>query len=311
MFATLATTVPADDEHWAFELKWDGVRALAYLDGTSIHLESRNLNDVTPRYPELEPLAHVLGGRAALLDGEVVAFDEHGKPSFQRLQGRMHLTGERRVASRMPSTPVVYVIFDVLHFDGRSTRDLAWDERRHLLESLELAGPSWQTPRAHLGGGAALLAASAAAGVEGVVAKRRTSPYRPGRRSRDWLKLKNHLRQEVVVGGWVPGAGNRAGRIGALLAGYHDATGLRFAGKVGTGFTGEELDRLGEALGRIERPTTPFVDRVPYRDAHFVEPVVVAEVEFTEWTDAGTMRHPSYKGIRDDKAATDVRRESD
>lgn len=311
MLATLATAAPADDDRWAFELKWDGVRALAYLDGRSVHLESRNLNDVTPRYPELVPLAGALGGRAAVLDGEVVAFDEQGKPSFQRLQGRMHLTGERRVASRMSDTPIAYLIFDVLHLDGRSTRDLAWDDRRGLLESLELAGPSWQTPRAHLGGGAALLDASRAAGVEGIVAKRRSSTYLPGRRSRDWLKLKNHLRQEVVIGGWVPGAGNREGRIGALLAGYHDDVGLRFAGKVGTGFTDRELDRLGAVLRRLERPATPFADRVPYRNARFAEPVIVAEVEFAEWTAAGTMRQPSYKGIRDDKPATDVRRESD
>ncbi len=309
MLATLAEGVPPDDGEWAFELKWDGVRVLAYVEGGALRLESRNGNDVTARYPELAPLAASLGGRAAVLDGEVVAFDAAGRPSFQQLQGRLHLTGGHRVAAQVAATPIAYVIFDVVHLDGRSTRDLPWHDRRAVLDGLGLAGPSWQAPPPHVGDGAGLLAATAAAGLEGVVAKRRRSPYLPGRRSRHWLKIKNHRRQEVVIGGWVPGAGNRAGRIGALLAGYHDESGLRFAGKVGTGFTTRELDRLGAVLAPIERAASPFVDRVPYRDARFVEPVLVAEVEFTEWTDAGTMRHPSYKGLRDDKAAADVRRE--
>jgi bifunctional non-homologous end joining protein LigD len=314
MFATASTEVPADDEAWAFELKWDGVRAVAYLrgDGT-IHLESRNLNDVTARYPEVHGLADAWPGHALVLDGEVVAFDEEGKPSFGALQTRMHLANEREVAARSGSQPVAYLIFDVLHLDGQSTRHLPWLERRIVLDRLDLSGPSWQTPAAHLGGGADLLAASKAGGLEGVVAKRTSSPYLPGRRTKDWLKIKNTCRQEVVIGGWLPGAGNRTGRIGALLIGYYDdedEAALRFAGKVGTGFTGAELDRLAALFEPLTRPTSPFADRVPFRESVFLEPSLVAEVEFTEWTHTGTLRHPSYKGLRDDKPASAVRREA-
>lgn len=310
MLASATSDLPADDEEaWAYELKWDGVRAIAYLHDGTLHLESRNLNDVTPRYPELHGLARACPGHDMVLDGEVVAFDPQGRPSFSLLQTRMHLTGERDVASRVGLCPLAYLIFDLLHLDGCSTRDLPWQDRRRLLDGLELGGPNWQTPAAHFGSGAAVLEASRSGGLEGVVAKRTLSPYIPGRRSRDWLKVKNTCRQEVVIGGWLPGAGNRTGRIGALLAGYYDDGGLRFAGKVGTGFTDAELIRLAGLFAPLTRPTSPFVDKIPYRQARFLEPCLVAEVEFTEWTHNGTLRHPSYKGLRDDKAPGEVRRE--
>jgi bifunctional non-homologous end joining protein LigD len=273
-------------------------------------LESRNLNDITPRYPELHGLATAMPGHDVVLDGEVVAFDEHGRPSFSVLQTRMHVVGERKVASLVGAAPIAYLIFDVLHLDGRSTRGLEWTERRAVLESLELQGAAWQTPKAHVGSGPAVLEASKAGGLEGVVAKRITSTYVPGKRSKDWLKIKNTCRQEVVVGGWLPGGGNRTGRIGALLVGYHDDEGLRFAGKVGTGFSDAELTRLGRLFADRERPSSPFVDKVPYKLSRFLEPELVAEVEFTEWTHNGTLRHPSYKGLRDDKPASAVVRET-
>lgn len=314
MLATAASDLPPDpDGDWAYELKWDGVRALAYLRAGTIRLESRNLNDITPRYPELHGLADACPGFDLVLDGEVVAFDPEGRPSFSLLQTRMHVTGERNVAARVGTAPLAFLIFDVLHLGGRSTRALPWSERRRLLDELELTGPGWQTPKAHVGPGVggAVLDASKAGSLEGVMAKRTSSLYAPGRRSRDWLKIKNTCRQELVVGGWLPGSGNRAGRIGALLAGYHDDGGaLRFAGKVGTGFTDAELTRLGGELERRARATTPFADKVPYRAARFVEPELVMEIEFTEWTHNGTLRHPSYKGLRDDKAATAVVRET-
>lgn len=312
MLATPSPGLPDDDgEGWAYELKWDGVRALAYVRNGDIHLESRNGNDITPRYPELRGLADAVGRRPVVLDGEVVAFDTEGRPSFSILQTRMHVVGERNVAARVGSSPLAYLVFDVLHLDGRSTRDLSWLERRALLESLELAGAGWQTPNAHIGSGAAVYEASRARKLEGVIAKRTASPYAAGRRSRDWLKIKNTCRQEFVIGGWLPGAGNRTGRIGALLAGYHDETGaLRFAGKVGTGFTDAELTRLRSLFEARARSDSPFVDRVPYKNARYVEADLVAEVEFTEWTHNSTLRHPSYKGLRDDKPASDVRRET-
>jgi bifunctional non-homologous end joining protein LigD len=312
MLATPAKALPPEHgDDWAYELKWDGVRAVAYLHDGGIHLESRNLNDITGRYPELHGLADAVAGRALVLDGEVVAFDEQGRPSFSLLQTRMHVTGERNVAARVGLAPLAYLIFDVLHVDGASTRDLPWIERRAVLDGLELNGPGWQTPKAHVGVGAAVLEASKAGGLEGVMAKRTASTYTPGRRSRDWLKIKNVGRQEVVVGGWLPGAGSRTGRIGALLVGYHDETGaLRFAGKVGTGFTDAELTRLGALFAGLAVDASPFADKVPYKAARFLDPTLVAEVEFTEWTHNGTLRHPSYKGLRDDKDAGAVVRET-
>ena len=311
MLATASSDLPEEHgDDWAFELKWDGVRALAYVCDGALRLESRNGNDITARYPELHPLADAAPARRLVLDGEVVAFDEHGKPSFSRLQTRMHVLGERNVAALVGSSPLAYLIFDVLHIDGRSTRSLPWGERRPLLEALDLKGSGWQTPAAHIGGGAAVHQASKAGGLEGVMAKRTSSVYTVGRRTRDWLKIKNTCRQELVIGGWLPGAGNRTGRIGALLTGFHDDDGgLRFSGKVGTGFTDAELERLAETFEPIRRSASPFADKIPYRDARFVEPTLVAEIEFTEWTHNGTLRHPSYKGLRDDKPALDVRRD--
>jgi bifunctional non-homologous end joining protein LigD len=315
----LATPSPSglpagDDDEWAHELKWDGVRAVAYLHDGAIRLESRNLNDITPRYPELHGLASARPGHDLVLDGEVVAFDPEGRPSFSLLQTRMHVVGDRKVAALVGAAPLAYLIFDVLHVDGESTRDLPWLERRAVLEGLELQGSGWQTPKAHVGSGPAVLEASQAGGLEGVVAKRTSSTYTPGKRSKDWLKIKNTASQELVIGGWLPGAGNRTGRIGALLAGYHDTRDegapLRFAGKVGTGFSDAELTRLGKLFAGLDRSTSPFADKVPYKAARFLEPTLVAEVEFTEWTHNGTLRHPSYKGLRDDKPASAVVRET-
>ncbi|HVF32360.1 MAG TPA: non-homologous end-joining DNA ligase [Acidimicrobiales bacterium] len=312
MLATAGAGLP-DDPHgeWAYELKWDGVRALAYLHDGRLRLESRNLNDITPRYPELHGLVEARPGQDLLLDGEVVAFDPAGRPSFSLLQTRMHVQGDRYVAALVGQVPIAYLIFDVLHVDGSSTRDLPWTERRALLESLELQGPGWQTPKAHVGAGVgpAVLEASQAGGLEGVMAKLASSTYTPGRRTKEWRKIKNVRRQELVVGGWLPGAGNRTGRIGALLVGYHDEAGLRFAGKVGTGFSDAELRRLGARFEALARDASPFVDKVPYRQARYLDPSLVCEVEFTEWTHTATLRHPSYKGLRDDKPAAAVVRE--
>lgn len=315
MLATPAAELPADDAGWAYELKWDGVRAVAYVDGRNgwIHLESRNLNDVTPRYPEVHAIAQDCGGRRLVLDGEVVAFDELGRPSFGRLQPRMHVTDDRIVQLRMVDTPVIYLVFDVLHLDGHSTRSLPWTARREVLEGLALAGPNWRVPPAQVGDGASLLDASKAGGLEGVVAKRLSSPYVPARRTKEWLKVKNTCRQEFVIGAWVPGSGNRLGRIGALLVGYYEDGAFRYAGKVGTGFTDAELESLAAKLAPLTRHASPFDDPVPNpdaREARWLEPQLVAEIEFSEWTHTDTLRHPSYKGLRMDKPAELVVRET-
>lgn len=301
--------MPEDEDRYGFEIKWDGVRALAYLERGRVSLESRTGRDITAQFPEAAGLAGPLGRRQAVLDGELVAFDDAGRPSFQRLQGRIHLASAELVRQRMKTTPVILMLFDVLHLSGRNTRVLPYEDRRALLEGLELDGPSWQTPGYHVGEGSKLLAASREQRLEGVIAKRLGSIYEPGRRGGAWLKIKNVRSQEVVIGGWLPGKGRRSGTIGALLAGYNEDGELRYAGKVGTGFGEEDLKRLVEKLKPLRRDGSPFVGRQPERGSIFVEPKLVAEVEFGEWTRAGTMRHPSFKGLRTDKPARDVVRE--
>jgi bifunctional non-homologous end joining protein LigD len=300
MLAVLST-LPRDEERWAFEIKWDGVRAIAYCDGGQLRLQSRNLRDVTSRYPELRAMAAELGSREAVLDGEVVAFDQHGRPSFERLQSRMNLASESAVRRRMNDIPVTYLAFDLLYLDGRSLVDEPYTERRSRLRELALDGASWQTPGEHRGEGAKLLELSAARGLEGLVAKRLDGRYLVGRRSKAWLKVKNTLRQDLVVGGWLPGRGRRSETLGALLVGYHDPDGaLRYAGRVGSGLTEAELDRLIAALGPLRRAESPFKGRQPPREGIFVEPRLVAEVEFREWTRARTLRAPVFKGLRTD-----------
>ena len=313
MLARLAP-LPADDSEWAFEIKWDGIRAIAYSEPGRLRLESRNLNEITPRWPEVRALNRALSSHSAVLDGEIVAFDGDGRPSFERLQQRMHLSSDSAVRRRAKDLPAVYVLFDLLHLDGHSLMGLPYVERRERLRELDLNGPAWLTPEYHAGSGAALLAASRERGLEGIVAKRLRSPYEPGRRSTSWIKVKNTRRQEIVIGGWLPGQGRRRERIGALVAGYYDeAAGdeplLRFAGKVGTGFDEAALVELARLLAADERATSPFSGRQPPKGAVFVEPRHVAEVEFTEWTAEGLLRHPSYKGLRDDKPLREVVRE--
>ena len=307
-----AGSLPADDQRWAYEIKWDGVRAIAYSTPGELHLESRNLKDITVAYPELARLNRALSSHSAVLDGEIVALGGDGRPSFGALQHRMQVTSKAQAKRLAKSTPATYVIFDLLWLDGHSITDLPYSERRELLTALELNGSSWQTPEHLLGSGSAVLAASAEQALEGIVAKRLDSTYQPGGRPGTWVKIKNIHRQEFVIGGWVPGKGSRAAGIGALLVGVHDESGmLRYSGRVGTGFTEQELDCLVKLLRPLERPGSPFAagGTRPPRDAVYCEPKLVAEVEFREWTAAGSLRHPSYKGLREDKPAGQVVRE--
>jgi bifunctional non-homologous end joining protein LigD len=294
-----AGKLPADEERWSFEIKWDGVRALVYSQPGRFRIEGRRLTDMTDRYPELRPLNRQLGSRDAVLDGEIVAFDENGRPSFERLQSRMHLTGESRVKRRAKEIPVVLAIFDLLYLDDRSLMALPYEERRAKLEELGLEGPNWRTPAAHPGEGSALKDASEQQGLEGIVAKRLGSPYEPGRRSPHWIKVKNKRRQELVIGGWLPGEGKRENTIGALLVGLHEPDGrFRYAGRVGSGFTDRALRELEELLAPLRRRGSPFEGEPrPPRGAAFVEPELACEVEYTEWTSEGLLRHPVYKGL--------------
>jgi bifunctional non-homologous end joining protein LigD len=303
----LATTgaLPREEEGWAFEIKWDGVRAIAYAQGGTLRLESRNGRDITPRYPELRELGRALGAREAIFDGEVVAFDG-GRPSFQKLQSRMHLTSEHAVRRLAASDPVTYMIFDLLYLDGHSLMERDYEARRAVLLELGLSGPAWQAPAHHVGDGARLLEASNAQGLEGIIAKRLDCPYTPGRRANGWVKVKNIRRTEAVIGGWLPGEGGRSGRLGALVVGFYDDGELRYSGRVGTGFTEAELGRLGALLEPLTREDSPFSGRQPPKLTRFVEPRLVCVVDYSEVTSAGTLRQPSYKGLRDDLEARQV-----
>jgi bifunctional non-homologous end joining protein LigD len=324
MLAKLAHALPPDDdESWAYEIKWDGVRALAYIENGETRLESRTLEAITHRYPELAGLGEALAPHNAVLDGEIVALDENGVPRFQLLQRRMGVSREETIRRRAEEAPATYMAFDLLHLDGRSTMALPYAQRRALLGGLGLAGPRWQAPSHHIGEGRALFELAQTRGLEGVVGKQLDSPYRPGRRSSEWIKVRNRPRQELVIGGWTPGEGRRAGGIGALLLGYWDKTPaqakrsgepqrLLFAGGCGTGFTDRELERLAGLLAPLRRETSPFEPSIggpKNKHSIFCRPELVCEVEFTEWTHEQTLRQASYKGLRDDKPSHDVVRE--
>jgi bifunctional non-homologous end joining protein LigD len=300
----LATSgpLPPDDGRWAFEIKWDGVRAIAHSEPGRLRFHSRNLNDITARYPELSKLNRALSSHRAILDGEIIAFDVEGKPSFSALQGRMHLTSESQVRRLAKSNPVSYVIFDLLWLDGRSLLREPLSERRARLAELGLDGDRWMAPEYVVGNGAAIQAASREQGLEGIVGKRLDCAYEPGRRSRGWIKVKNVSREDVWIGGWMPMRTHpprRENRIGALLVGLPDGEGgLAYAGRVGTGFTQDELDRLGALFKPLATDTSPFgASKGVPRAARFLTPTLRCCVEFVEWTKDGRLRAPSYKGL--------------
>ena len=311
MFARLGELPPErEDASWGYEVKWDGVRAVAHADAGHLTLTGRNGTDFTPRYPELRAMGNALGSRRVILDGEVVAFDPEGRPSFERLQGRMHLASDSAVRRRMKDIPATYVAFDLLWADGRALGDLPYSERRGLLADLDLNGASWRTPAHRAGDGTALLAASVQQELEGIVAKRLDSPYEPGRRSGAWIKVKNHGAQDVVIGGYTRGEGGRSASLGALCVGVYDDEGkLAYAGKVGTGFTETTLGLARRKLSELHTESSPFDGRQPPKGTQFVEPKLVARVEFREWTRTGTLRAPAFKGLREDVDATAVVRE--
>ena len=312
MLATLGT-LPTKDRGWAYEFKWDGIRAVTYVDGGRVRALTRNGNDVSEVYPELRELGQQLGATSVVLDGELVAMDDAGRPSFSKLQNRMQVRGAAQVRRAAAATPVHYLIFDVLYLDGRPLINESYDERRSILESLALDGPHWVVTDSFTDvSGDKVLDVARSGGLEGVVAKLRAGRYQPGRRSDAWIKVKLTRTQEVVIGGWAPGKGNRQQTFGALLAGVPGAEGLEYVGKVGTGFTSEQQDELLDMLRPLTRVDSPFVTPVPSAHragATWVEPTVVGEVRFTEWTKDGQIRHPAWRGLRPDKDPKEVVRE--
>jgi bifunctional non-homologous end joining protein LigD len=305
MLATLVEQAPTGRE-WAYEHKLDGYRLIAVRDAATVALWTRNRQDRTRSFPEVVDAVRLQAPGRVVLDGEVVALDGP-VASFGRLQRRAGIDDER--AARASGIEVVYVVFDVLHVDGVDLDRLPWEQRRGLLGEIVQPTSALRCSEVIDGDGGELLAQACADGWEGLIAKRRTAPYQPGR-SRDWLKLKCLARQELVVGGWTEPAGSRQG-LGALLVGYHDAGRLTYAGKVGTGFSTATLRQLRQRLEPIERRHSPFVvDSPTGRGLHWVEPRLVVEVAFTEWTGAGRLRHPRFVEVRDDKDPSDVGREA-
>jgi len=307
MLATVGE-MPADPEKYAYEFKWDGVRALIRVEGGRLQIFSRAGNDVTATYPDLAELGRQLGSAQAWLDGEIVAF-AGGRPSFAELQKRMHIGNSAQARKMAAQVPVSLLVFDLLHFEGRSLLRLPFADRRALLEKLELRGHNWYTSPSYPGAGDAVLKASREQGLEGVIAKRLDSRYVPGR-STAWIKVTDVRPQEVVIGGWRPGEGRREGVIGALLLGVPEDDGLRFVGSVGTGFSDTDLENLTETLRPLARRTSPFNGKLPperARGAKWVEPTLVGEVVFRIWTTDGRMRAPVWRGLRADKSPGEVR----
>jgi bifunctional non-homologous end joining protein LigD len=292
------TDAPFDDPNWIFERKLDGIRCMAHRDGGgSVRLVSRTDKDMTGQFPEVAEALAAQPVDDFVVDGELVAF-KNGITSFSRLQRR----ARERVA-------VFLYVFDLLRLEGRDVRDLPLRERKALLrESFDFGGRLRYSPHRNEHG-TRLFKEACRQGLEGLMAKRVDSVYRSGGRSRDWLKLKCHFEQELVIGGFTAPHGSRTD-FGALLVGYNEDRRLRYAGKVGTGFDHATLEELGGRLRELERDAPPFADVHPIpRGTHWVEPELVAQIAFSEWTRDGRLRHPRYLGLRDDKTAGDVVRE--
>ena len=312
MLATLGTRADVNnDDDWAFEMKWDGVRAVADVTPEGTRLISRNGNDMTAAYPELQELGQRLFGERAVLDGEIVAINKAGRPDFGLLQPRMHLTKRRDIDAAAARTPVHLMLFDLLWLDGKSLMDLPYTQRREILESaVEQEGEDGhvQVPPALEMGMDEAVEASKELGLEGVMAKRLTGTYSAGRRSRSWIKLKNSFTQEVVIVGWRPGKGNRASKIGSLLVAVPDGHDLAYIGRVGSGLSEKDLALVGGRLKKLARKTPPLegVPAADASDAQWVRPVLVGEVTYSERTGTGKLRHPAWRGLRPDKKPSDV-----
>ena len=309
MMAVL-TAQPFDDDEWLFEVKWDGHRCLANL-GQATRLTSRTRRDMTAQFPELIDMHRQLAARNAVVDGEIVALDREGRPSFERMQDRFHRTPEE-LARNKGRVPVQFLAFDLLWLDGRPLLELPLRERRARLEEVLVETGDIRLSQVVGGAGTTFFEQVKALKLEGIVAKRAASPYRPGTRSHDWRKIKALCLQDCVIVGWTPGKGGRAATLGSLLLAVYDDGRLRYAGNVGTGFTHAFLADLLERLQELQVPKPMFEGfegTLRPRGARFVRPELVCEVEYLKWTDDNKLRASSFKGLRPDKPPTDARRE--
>lgn len=307
MLATAGARVPAGPQ-WVHEVKWDGMRVLVDIRGGQARLTSRRGNDVTAAYPELAPIAELYAD--ALLDAEIVAFDD-GRPSFSALAERMHVRSARKAATLSTTRPVTLMVFDLLRLFGSDLTYQPWHARRELLQRLDLSGPHWQVPPTY-DNGAELLAATAEQGLEGVVSKRRDSPYAVGRRSPDWVKIAHRTVVSAVVGGWRPEAGSTS-RLGAVLVGIPGGDGLRFIGRAGSGLAGRTGLAVRRALEPLATDGSPFLE-VPREDAAgvtWVRPELVIDLRALGESSGGRLRQPSYVGMRPDLTPDDILESSD
>lgn len=302
---------PFDSPEWTFEPKWDGVRTLAFVDDDRVALRSRRRRDVTELYPELGEMTVQLAGTNALVDGEVVALDDQGRPSFERIQQRFTLA--RPTKQALTRYPVEFVAFDLLWLDGESLLERPLEERRALLERHVVPGKHVQVSPLFPEKGTTFYEVVKAQGFEGLIAKKLGSPYRSGQRTRDWIKIKFTREQDCVIVGWAPGEKGRAGEIGSLVVAVWDGSGLRYAGHVGTGYTRESLRLLKERVEPLERPDPPLPvpprEEVDLRTVRWVRPELICAVEHRGFTQEGRMRAASFKGLRDDKLPEDCVRE--
>ncbi|MFB8017084.1 ATP-dependent DNA ligase [Streptomyces rubiginosohelvolus] len=296
------------DAAYAYEVKQDGQRCMAYAPGDgSLLLRSRSGADISAAYPDLSGLGVALGSRPAVLDGEIIAPDSEGRADFQRLQSRMGLANSPTRATRVASQlPVHLMLFDVLFLNSEILTRTVYSERRAILQDLNLTGPNWSTPAAIVGHGQQALEMTRAAGLEGLVAKRLTSLYQPGVRSRSWIKIRNVKTADIIVGGWLPGRGGLNALPGALLMGQPGPEGLQFVGRVGTGWSDAERIRLAGVLAELATGTCPFTQRPSVTGARWVTPRLVAEVRYTTRTQAERLRHPSWHRIRPDLTPDDL-----
>ena len=303
-----------DDTDWAFEMKWDGVRTIAYLADGRVELRSRKGRDDTAAYFDVADQLAQLDVETAVLDGEVVVLDHAGRPRFGLLQNRINLTRPVDIHRVAASYPAQLMLFDILELNGRSLLKKPYLDRRAVLEDVVRPGPGSRihVPPIFEGDLTAAIATSNQLQLEGVVAKRRSSRYQPGQRSRSWLKIKLHKTQEVVIGGWRGGQGRREGGVGSLLIGVPAEDGLRYLGRVGSGFNDRQLNEIEALLKPLARKTSPLIDvpREDARDAHWVTPSLVGEVTYGELTEPGRLRHPVWRGLRSDKSPADVRWEA-